>query len=68
MSIATARDTTVVSTRSWGPIASVVPRHGYRGRPMTGCTLMDPLGAEAVRQPGLLSRWRGAYVLGKFSR
>jgi hypothetical protein len=46
----------------------VVPRHGYRGWPMTGCVLMDPLGSEAVCRPGLLSGWRGAYVLGKFSR
>jgi hypothetical protein len=29
---------------------------------------VDPLGAKAVRQPGLLSGWRGTYVLGKFSR
>jgi hypothetical protein len=29
---------------------------------------MDPLGAEVVRQPGLLSGWHGEYVLGKFSR
>jgi hypothetical protein len=48
------------------PVA--IPRHGYRGRLMTGCTLMDPLGVEAVRRPGLLSGWHGAYVLGKFSR
>jgi hypothetical protein len=45
----------------------VVPRHSYRGRPMIGCTLVDPLGAEVVRRPGLLSRWRDAYVMDKFS-
>jgi hypothetical protein len=46
----------------------VVPRHGYRGQLTTGCTLMNPLGAEAVCRPELLSGWRDAYVLGKFSR
>jgi hypothetical protein len=35
---------------------------------MIGYALMDPLGAEAIRRPKLLSGWRGAYVLGKFSR
>jgi hypothetical protein len=48
------------------PVA--VPRHGYRGRPTTGCALIDPLSAEAVRRPMLLSGWNDAYVLGKFSR
>jgi hypothetical protein len=46
----------------------VVPWHGYRGRPTTGCKLVDPLGAEAVHRLGLLSGRHGAYVLGKFSR
>jgi hypothetical protein len=45
-----------------------VPRHGYRGRPTRGCALMDPLGIEAVCQPGLLSGYHGECVLGKFSR
>jgi hypothetical protein len=46
----------------------VAPWYGYCGRPMRGFTLMDPLGAQAVRRPGLLSGWHGKYVLGKFSR
>jgi hypothetical protein len=52
-----------------GDLLSVaVPRHGYRGRPMRGCVLMDPLGTEVVCRPGLLSGCHGEYVLGKFSR
>jgi hypothetical protein len=35
---------------------------------MTGCMLVDPLGAKVVRLLGLLSGWHGAYVLGKFNR
>jgi hypothetical protein len=27
----------------------VVPQHGYCGRSMTSCTLVIPLGAEAIR-------------------
>jgi hypothetical protein len=30
--------------------------------------MTDPLGAQAVRQLGILSRCRGEDVLGKFSR
>jgi hypothetical protein len=45
------------------PVA--IPRHGYRGWPMRGCTLMAPLGLEAACQLGLLSRWHDEYVLGK---
>jgi hypothetical protein len=48
------------------PVA--IPRHGYHGRLTTGCALVDPLGAEGVRRPRLMSGWCGAYVLGKFSR
>jgi hypothetical protein len=48
------------------PVA--VPGHGYRGWPTRGYTLIDPLGAQAVRRLGLLSGWCGEYVLGKFSR
>jgi hypothetical protein len=44
------------------------PQHGYCGRSMTGCMLVDPLGAKVVRLLGLLSGWHGAYVLGKFNR
>jgi hypothetical protein len=46
----------------------VVPRHGSRVRMTRGCTLMDPLGAQAIHQPWLLSKCCGEYVLGKFSR
>jgi hypothetical protein len=46
----------------------VVPRHGSRGWPMRGYTLMDPLGAPAVCRPELLSGFRGEDVLGKFTR
>jgi hypothetical protein len=45
----------------------VVPRHGSHGRPMRSCTLVDLLGAHAVRQLGLLLGCRGKDVLGKFS-
>jgi hypothetical protein len=62
------RDTIVDQHRVGDILPVVVPRHGYCGRPMAGCTLMDPLGAEAIRQLGLLSGWCGTYVLGKFSR
>jgi hypothetical protein len=48
------------------PVA--VHQHGYRGWSMTGCTLVDPLGAKVVCRPSLLSGWRDASVLGKFSR
>jgi hypothetical protein len=49
-------------------LSVAVPWHGYRGQVMRGCTLVDPLRAKVVRRPGLLSGWRGEYVLGKFSR
>jgi hypothetical protein len=62
-----SRDTTPISTA--GDLLPVaVPWHGYRGRSTRGCALVDPLGAQAVRRPGLLSGWCGEYVLGKFSR
>jgi hypothetical protein len=51
-----------------GPFADCCTRHGYHGRLMTSCMLMDPLGAEVVRRPGLLSGWHGTYVLDMFSR
>jgi hypothetical protein len=62
------RDTAGVSTQSWGLLPVVVPRQGYRGRPMIGCAFVDPLGVDVVCRQGLLSGWHGAYVLGKFSR
>jgi hypothetical protein len=63
-----ARDTAPVSTRSWDLLLVAVPRHGYRGRPMRGCALMDTLGTEVVRRRGLLSGCHGEDVLGKFSK
>jgi hypothetical protein len=52
-----------------GDVLSVVVLwHGSRGRPMRGYALMDPLGAQAVRRPGLLSGCHSEDVLGKFSR
>jgi hypothetical protein len=48
------------------PIA--LPQHGYRGRPTTGCTHVEPLGTEDVRQLGHVSGWHDTYVLGKFSK
>jgi hypothetical protein len=49
-------------------LPTAIPRHGSRGRLMRGCTLVDPLGAEAVHRPGLLLGCRGKDVLGNFSR
>jgi hypothetical protein len=46
----------------------VVPRHGLRGRSMRSYTLMDPLGAQAVRRLGFFPGCRGKDVLGEFSR
>jgi hypothetical protein len=35
-------------------LSSTVPRYGYSSRSMNSCTILDPLGAQAVRQPGHL--------------
>jgi hypothetical protein len=48
-------------------LSIVVPRHGSRGRPMRGCALMDPLGAQAIRQPMIISGCCGEDVMGMFS-
>jgi hypothetical protein len=45
----------------------VVPRHGSCGRMTRDCTLKDPLGIEAVCQPGLLLGCPDEDVLGKFN-
>jgi hypothetical protein len=49
-------------------LSVVVPHHGSHGRPMRGYALLDPLGAQVVRRPGLLLGCHGEDVLGKFSR
>jgi hypothetical protein len=46
----------------------VVPRHGSCQLPMRGCVLMDPLGAQAIRRPGLLSGCCGEDVMAEFSK
>jgi hypothetical protein len=43
---------------------STVPRYGYSSRLMNSCTVLDPLGAQAIRRPGHLLGWGGEDVLG----
>jgi hypothetical protein len=48
------RGTSLLYQYGVGDLLSVaVPRHGYRGRPMIGCTLVDPLRTKAVRRHGV---------------
>jgi hypothetical protein len=51
----------VASTQSWGPFVDCCISAWFPW-------MTDPLGAQAVRQLGILSRCRGEDVLGKFSR
>jgi hypothetical protein len=48
-------------------ISSTILRYSYSSQPMDSCTVLDPLGAEALRQPGHLSRCSGEDVLGQSS-
>jgi hypothetical protein len=45
-------------------LSSTVPRYGYSSRLMNSCTILDPLGTQAIRRPGHLSGRGGEDVLG----
>jgi hypothetical protein len=45
-------------------MSSTVPRYGYSSRSMNRCTVLDPLGAQAVRRLGHLLVRGGEDVLG----
>jgi hypothetical protein len=45
-------------------LSSIVPRYGYSSRTMNSCMVLDPMGAQAIRQPGHLSGQSGEDVLG----
>jgi hypothetical protein len=49
-------------------LSSTIPRYGYSRRPMSSCTVLDPLGAQAVRRPGHLLGRGGEDVLGESTR
>jgi hypothetical protein len=52
-----------------GDVLSVaIPQHGSHGQSIRSCTLMDPLGAQAVHQLGLFLGCRGKDVLDECSR
>jgi hypothetical protein len=53
------------SVRDGYILSSIVPRYGYSKRPMSSCTVLDPLGAQAVHRPGNLSGCGGEDVLGE---
>jgi hypothetical protein len=46
-------------------LSSTIPRYGYGRRATTSCTVLDPLAAQAICQPGHLSRRGGEDVLGE---
>jgi hypothetical protein len=37
-------------------MSSTISRYGYSRRPMSSCTVLDPLGAQVVCRPGHFSR------------
>jgi hypothetical protein len=45
-------------------LSSTVPRYGYSNRPMNSCTVLDPLGTQAVHRSGHLLGQGGEGVLG----
>jgi hypothetical protein len=45
-------------------LSSTVPMYDYSSRSMNSCMVLDPLGAQAIRQLGHLSGWGGEDVLG----
>jgi hypothetical protein len=67
----TAKDTGPPSTRSLHQpgaryvLLSTVPTYGYSSRPTDRCTVLDPLGAQALRRLGHLSGCGGEDVLGQ---
>jgi hypothetical protein len=46
-------------------LSSSVPRYGYSRQPTSSCTVLDPLGAQVVRQPRHLLGRGGKDVLGE---
>jgi hypothetical protein len=44
-------------------MSSTVPKYGYSSRSMNSCTVLDPLGAQAVHRSGHLLGWGGEDVL-----
>jgi hypothetical protein len=46
-------------------LSSTVPIYGYSRWLISSCTILDPLGAQAVRRPGHLSGRDGEDVLGE---
>jgi hypothetical protein len=52
-------------TRARYVMSSTVSRYGYSSRLMNSCTVLDPLGAQAVRRLGHLSGRGGEDVLGE---
>jgi hypothetical protein len=46
-------------------MSSTVPRYGYSSQSTDSCTVLDPLGAQALRRPGKLLGHGGEDVLGE---
>jgi hypothetical protein len=46
-------------------MSSTVPWYGYSSQPRDSCMVLDPLGAQALRRPGHVSRHGGEDVLGQ---
>jgi hypothetical protein len=46
-------------------LTSTVPRYGYSSQPMVSCTVLDPLGTQAICRPGHLLGHGGDDVLGQ---
>jgi hypothetical protein len=46
-------------------VSSIVPKYDYSSRLTNSCTVLDPLGTQAIRRPGHLSRRGGEDVLGE---
>jgi hypothetical protein len=46
-------------------MSSTVPRYGYSSWLTDSCTILDPLGAQALRRPGQLSGCGSEDVLGE---
>jgi hypothetical protein len=55
MSTGMASDTRPASTGARYVLSSTVPRYGYSSRSTSSCTVLDPLGAQFICQPGHLS-------------
>jgi hypothetical protein len=44
-------------------LSSTRPRYGYSSRPINNCTILDPMGAQAIRRPRHLLGRGGEDVL-----